>query len=192
MQPDFKTIQAVKSISQRNLVLHWQSLQMVDGLPRFTDFAPGDRAHDPKQITVWAIDEPAGARSCRLIKIGSYVTEAFGGELLLQSIPPSLMPIFKLGIDGCIDSRAIIYMLISTADADRHQIDCERLLLPFSETGREVTHVLASIQLVSVNGTIHRDMIVAQFAQEAQVTMFSCIEPSVNGPRAMSRNRASA
>lgn len=175
MQPDFATIQAVKSISQRNLVLHWQSLPMTDGLPRFSDFAPSDRAHDPKQLTIWAIDDPAGARSYRQIQTSAFMTEAFG-KVMLQSIPLSLLPIFKLGIDGCIDSRAVTYMQISAADADGHAINCERLLLPLSENGREVTHVVASIQLISFTGTIDRNTVVDRFAAQAQITQFSRIE----------------
>ena len=189
MQPKLTTIQTVKSISQRNLVLHWQSLPMADGLPRLSDFAPGDRAHDPKQITVWAIDEPVGTRSYRQLQTGAFVTEAFG-KALLQSIPPNLLASFRLGLDGCIDSRAIVYMLISTTDPDGHLIDCERLLLPFSETGREVTHVLSSIQLVSITGTIQRDTIVSRFASHAQVTMFNRIEPPVGGPHTFPPNGA--
>ena len=191
MQPKLTTIQTVKSISQRNLVLHWQSLPMADGLPRFSDFAPGDRAHDPKQITVWAIDEPAGTRSYRQLQTSAFVTEAFG-KALLQSIPPGLLPIFKLGMDGCIDSRAVAYMLISTTDADGDRIDCERLLLPFSETGHEVTHILSSLQLVSITGTVDRDTIVSRFAEQAQVTLFARIERPANSPRAMSPDEARA
>ena len=182
MQPDFATIQAVKSISQRNLVLHWQSLPMTDGLPRFSDFAPSDRAHDPKQLSIWAIDDPAGARSYRQLQTSTFLAEAFG-KAMLQSIPPTLLPIFKLGIDCCIDSRAVTYMLISTADADGRPIDCERLLLPFSESGQEVTHVVASIQLVSVTGTIDRNTVVDRFAAQAQITQFNRIgtRPAVTG-----------
>lgn len=183
MQPDFTTIRIVKSISQRNLVLYWQSLPMVDGLPRFSDFVPSDRAHDPKQLSIWAIDEPAGARSYRQLQPSPFLTEAFG-KVMLQSIPLSLLPIFKLGIDGCIDNRAVTYMQISAADADGHPINCERLLLPFSETGREVTHVVTSIQLISFTGTIDRDTVVARFANQAEVKLFNCIEPHGTGPHA--------
>jgi hypothetical protein len=182
MQPDFTTIQTVKSISQRNLVLHWQSLPTTNDLPRFSDFAPSDRAHDPKQLTIWAIDGPADARSYRQLQASPFLTEAFG-KVMLQSIPLSLLPIFKLGIDGCINNRAVTYMQISASDADGHPINCERLLLPFSESGREVTHVVASIQLISFTGTIDRDTVVARFADQAQVTLFTCIEPRRTVPR---------
>lgn len=180
MQPDFTTIQIVKSISQRNLVLYWQSLPMVAGLPRFSDFVPSDRAHDPKQLSIWAIDEPAGTRSYRQLQASPFLTEAFG-KVMLQSIPLSLLPIFKLGIDGCIDNRAVTYMQISAADADGQPINCERLLLPFSESGREVTHVVTSIQLISFTGTIDRDTVVARFANQAEVKLFNCIEPHGTG-----------
>lgn len=186
MQPDLTTIQIVKSMSQRNLVLHWQSLQATGGLPRFSDFAPGDRAHDPKQIIVWAVEEQDGARSYRNVYGSSYMLEAFGERNTLQSIPSNLLAIFKLGMNASIGNRAITYMLISTTDADGHVIDCERLLLPFSETGQDVTHVLSSIQLVSFTGTIHRRTVVDRFAEEAQVTMFSCIETPEKGRRPVS------
>ena len=49
MHFDLIPLQAVKSISQRNLAIHWQALHGRRGLPQFADFSPGNRAHDPRR-----------------------------------------------------------------------------------------------------------------------------------------------
>ena len=177
----FETIpvQAVKSMSQRNLAIHWRTLHARRGLPRFADFSPGDRAHDPRQILLWRIDEQGSTRSYRPLYGGDYVFEAFGPEASVpDSVPGSLRDAFWAGLDACAASADIVYMSIATSDSSGHRIECERLLLPFGNGGAKVTHMLASLQLFSVAGTFRRDTIVQQFEREADVTFCGRIPPA--------------
>ena len=80
MQFDPIPVQAVKSISQRNIAVHWQKLHARLGLPQFANFSPGNRAHDPRQLLLWAVDEGDGGRSYRPLYGGTYVHEAFGPD----------------------------------------------------------------------------------------------------------------
>ncbi len=176
MRFDAISVQAVKAQSQRNLALHWQALQARLGLPSFTDFAPGDRAHDPRSLLVWTIDQQNGERTYRHLYGGDYVFEAFGADATIESVPDRLRNIFKSGLDECVTSASIVYMSIATLDAAGHRVDCERLLLPFGSDG-EVTHIMASLQLVSVEGSFERRSIVRQFAQQADVTFCGKIAP---------------
>lgn len=177
MQVELIPVQAIKSISQRSLALHWLRLHAKLGLPQFTDFSPGDRTHDPRQMLVWTIDEQAGERRYRPLYSGSYVFEAFGAGATLASVPASLLTIFKSGMDACVASASIIYMTIATSDPAGHPVECERLLLPFANGGTKVAHVLASLQLVSIDGTFQRDTVVRQFAKEAEMTFCGRIMP---------------
>jgi hypothetical protein len=176
MRFDAISVQAVKAQSQRNLALHWQALHARFGLPSFTDFAPGDRAHDPRSLLVWTIDQQNGERTYRHLYGGDYVFEAFGADATIEAVPDRLRDIFKSGLDECVASAAIVYMSIATFDPADHRVDCERLLLPFGSDG-DVTHILASLQLVSVEGSFERRTILRQFAQQADVTFCGRIEP---------------
>jgi hypothetical protein len=177
MHIDLIPVQAIKSISQRSLALHWLRLHAKSGLPQFADFSPGDRTHDPRQMLVWTFDEQAGERRYRPLYSGSYVYEAFGAGATLAAVPTSLITIFKSGMDACVTSASIIYMTIATSDPAGHPVECERMLLPFANGGTTVAHVLASLQVVSVDGTFHRDTVVQLFAKDARMTSCGRIEP---------------
>jgi hypothetical protein len=171
-------VQAVKSISQRNLAVHWQTLHARLGLPRFADFSPGNRAHDPRQLLVWTVDEQNGAFGYRHLYGGAYVFEAFGLDATAATVPERLRGVSKTGLDECVASASMIYMSIATSDPAGHSIACERLLLPFGSGGKAVTHIVASLQLVSVEGTFERRTIVQQFEREAEVTFCGRIPPA--------------
>jgi hypothetical protein len=173
-------VQAVKSMSQRNLAIHWQALHARRGLPRFADFSPGDRAHDPRQILLWRVDEQGSARSYRPLYKGDYVYEAFGRDATsIDDIPEPLRDAFWAGLDACAESADIVYMSIATSDSSGHRIECERLLLPFGNGSAKVTHMLASLQLFSAAGTFRRDTIRQQFERGADVTFCGRIPPKL-------------
>ena len=187
MRFDVIPVQAVKSISQRNLAIHWQSLHATQGLPRFDHFSPGNRAHDPRQLLVWTIDTKNAAFSYRHLYAGPYVFEAFGPDASAATIPEHLLAVTKCGLDECAASASMIYMTIATCDPSGHRIECERLLLPFGG-GQNVTHILASLQLVSLEGTFDRRTILQQFAKQVEITFCGKISPT---PRAMQSTTAS-
>ena len=177
MRFDAISVQSIKAISQRTLALHWQALHARSGLPRFADFSPGDRVHDPRGLLVWTVDERNGERAYRHLYGGAYIFEAFGADASVDSVPERLLDIFKAGLDECVASANIVYMSIATSDPSGHRIECERLLLPFGNDGK-VTHIMASLQLVSIEGSFERSTIVQQFELQADLTFCGRIEPS--------------
>jgi hypothetical protein len=177
MRFDVIPVQAVKSISQRNLALHWRALHARSGLPPFADFSPGDRAHDPRQLLLWRVEQRDSPHGYRPLYGGDYVFEAFGADATADSVPETLRALFRTGLDECAASAGIIYMAIATRDPSGNRIECERLLLPFGSDSN-VTHILASLQLVSIEGSFERRTIVQQFEQQADVTFCGRIEPA--------------
>ena len=105
-------------------------------LPKFDDFSPGNRAHDPRQLLLWAIDEVDGNRSYRPLYGGAYVAEAHGPNAREELSEP-LRVIFKAGMDACTTTASITYMSFETSDAAGHRVTCERMLLPFGRGGRK-------------------------------------------------------
>jgi hypothetical protein len=192
MRFDIIPVHAVKSISQRNLAVHWQSLHSKLGIPRFADFSPGNRAHDPRQMLVWTIDERNGERSYRHLYGGAHVFEAFGPDASVASVPERIRAPFEAGLDACVTSACIIYMSIATSDPSGHRIECERLLLPFRNDGETVSHILASLQLVSHEGNFERRTIVRQFEREADVTFCGRIPPCPPRPQGAAKRTSSS
>lgn len=173
MQFDLIPLHAVKSISQRNLVNHWQALEAKQGLPRFADFSPGERAHDPRRVLVWAVEASNGERTYRHLYRGDYAVEAFGAVVRPAEAPQPLRDIIFAGLDECATSGNIIYMAITTPDPSGNAIDCERLLLPFGDGSAEVTHILSSLELVSVEGSFDRRTVVERFTTTQVGVTFS-------------------
>lgn len=178
MHFDLIPVHAVKSISQRNLVIHWQALHAKQGIPRFAAFTPGERAHDPRRVLVWAVERSSGERTYRHLYRGDYAVEAFGPVALPAEAPQPLRDIILAGLDECATSGSVIYMSITAPDPSGNAIDCERLLLPFSDGGTEVTHILSSLELVSLAGSFDRRTVVERFTTQVRVTFSGRIPPA--------------
>ena len=179
MQFDLIPVHAVKSISQRNLVIHWQALHSKQGLPRFDDFTPGERAHDPRRVLVWAVESTTGEFTYRQVYRGDYAVEAFGAVVRPGDAPQPLRDIIFAGLDACATSGNIIYMSITTPDPSGNAIDCERLLLPFGNGGTAVTHILSSLELVSLEGSFDRQTVLERFTTaQVGVTFSGRIAPA--------------
>jgi hypothetical protein len=169
------THHVVKSISQRALLRHWREIANGRQLPAFDRFAPTARAHDPRQLMFWAVEGDGTARRFKTLYQGTYLIESFGinpppPQLLQAVVPPSLQQMTLEGLNACADQRSPLYMVISTADDLGNTVDCERLLLPFGDTSEEVRQIVASLQLISVDGCFSRETVLARFTAEAKVT----------------------
>jgi hypothetical protein len=165
----------ILSISQRGLALYWDQLREGGApFPRFDQFAPESRKHDPKQLAIWNIERQPGGRVFRALYGGRFFSEAmntsFEGKALDQVTPPTLLPTFMAGSDECADTGAAIYMVLSTSAPEGHSIDLERLLLPFGRNGK-VEQIVASVQLVSPAGRIERSAAATSFAARCDVKL---------------------
>ena len=60
-----------------------------------------------------------------------------------------------------------VYTILRTYDDAGFAIDLERLLLPFGKDGR-VQQILASLQLISLEGTVERSKVVGSFETQAE------------------------
>ena len=66
--------------------------------------------------------------------------------------------------------RAPLYTIVSARDESAHPIHCERLLLPFGNDGNEPQQIVASLQMISIDGKFARQNVVELFAAQAQLT----------------------
>jgi hypothetical protein len=162
------TVHSIRSISQRGLAASWARLAK-NGLPTFDQFDPGPKVHDPKQLAVWKVEVNDAQLVFRAMYRGSLLDEAFNegwtGKTLAEVTPPSLRPAIVSASDHCVSTGCAIYTVLRTYDGAGLPIDLERLLLPFGKNGR-VRIIVASLQLISLEGTVERGKAVENF--EAQ------------------------
>lgn len=194
------SLPSIRSSNQRALATHWNMLAAPSGLPAIGAFNPQSAGHSLEQIILWDVERigDAGDRSFRVRQVGLRAKEAFGGEMVGKTmeefVPPALRAISLNGTRECALSGCAIYEIITTVDANAHQIDCERLLLPFGD-GDDVEQIVASLQLISFQGTVEREGIARDFQAGPQIT-FSALIPSDAmarlSPAALARRRAQA
>jgi hypothetical protein len=194
------SLHSIRSSNQRALATQWNTLAVASGFPAIGTFDPLSAGHSLEQIVLWDVESTgeAGGRCFRVRQVGLRAKEAFGGELVGRTmeefVPPALRTISLNGARECAESGCAIYEIITTVDGNAHQIDCERLLLPFGQ-GDNVEQIVASLQLISFQGTVEREAIARDFQAGPQVT-FSGMIPSDAmtrlGPEALARRKEQA
>jgi hypothetical protein len=159
------TVQSIRSISQHGLAAAWARLAKR-GLPSFEQFEPDPRVHDPKQLAVWKVERKGPDFVFRALYRGSLLDEAFNdgwiGKTLAEITPASLQPAIIIASQECATSGHAIYTILKTSDSKGFAVNLERLLLPFGNDGR-VQVILASLQLISLQGTVNRTSVVKDF-----------------------------
>jgi len=174
------TVQSIKSVSQRALLMYWASLAGHRRYPRLDEFCPETRLHDPHQFVFWNIEERGTHdRTFRALGQGRHLTEAFHanweGKTMDQVIPPNVRDFILRTANECADTGRPLYSILATIDADGKRVDCERLLLPFGSFGR-INQLLGSLQLISVDGRFERSTILARFEAQTQVVLSGLID----------------
>ncbi len=175
MNFDNGTIHSIRSTSQRGLAAYWARLARAEsGLPPFDQFAPGSGIHDPKHIAVWKVEAGKDQLDFRALYRGSFIDEAvkdaWVGKTLSEVAPPVLrIPIIAASAH-CASSGCAIYTVLRTYDGAGSPVDLERLLLPFGTRGR-VQVIVASLQLVSLEGKVERRKVVENFEAQTDIVL---------------------
>jgi hypothetical protein len=181
MNFEIGTIHSIRSISQHGLAVAWARLAK-DRLPSFNQFEPDPRVHDPKQLAVWKVETDNAQTVFRALYRGSLIDEAFNegwiGKTLAEITPPSLQPQIIGASQECANTGCAIYSILKTYDAEGFAVNLERLLLPFGEDGR-VQVILASLQLISLQGTVKRRSVAMDFEARCE-SVLSIRIPAAN------------
>jgi hypothetical protein len=185
------TVDSIRSISQRGLIAVWARLASR-GLPAFDQFHPGTRVHDPKQLVAWKVEGTEDHFVFRALYRGPLVDEVFSktwtGKTLAEVTPASLRPAIISASDQSARTGCAIYTVLRTYNDAGCPVDLERLLLPFGKSGR-VQIIVASLQLISMDGTFERANVVKYFEAQADVMVSLKISAaSFNEARAKSVN----
>jgi hypothetical protein len=165
--------QSVKSSNQRSLIAHWNALAVERRFPAIDAFSPNSKDHNPEQLIVWDVERADdGSRRFRMRLLGQRAREALGtsmvGKTMDEVVPPSLRAVSLEGANECATSGCAVYNVITTF-ANGHQVDCERLLLPFGEGGA-VEQIVAALQLISFQGPVDRRDATSNFEATSYVS----------------------
>jgi hypothetical protein len=165
------TVHRIRSISQHGLAVAWARLAK-GGLPSFDKFDPDPRVHDPKQLAVWKVESNNAETVFRALYRGNLIDEAFNdgwiGKTLTEVTPPSLQPAIISASHQCAKSGCAIYTILKTYDGEGFAVNLERLLLPFGKDGC-VQVIVASLQLISLQGTVNRRNAVRDFEAQCEI-----------------------
>jgi hypothetical protein len=169
------SVQSIKADSQRALAFHWDRLAATRRFPAFVEFKPEPVAYNFGQLVVWNIEGSGRLQKFRALYQGENVAKVFNsdwaGKTMDQVVPMSLKQLTLDAARECAASGCLIYTIVSTIDTNDHRVDCERLLIPFGSDGSKVEQILASLQLTSVPGRIHRTKILNNFQMQADLLL---------------------
>jgi len=90
----------------------------------------------------------------------------WAGRTLEELTPPSLRSAIVSGSHECVRTGCAIYMILRTCDSMGYPVDLERLLLPYGRNG-QVEQIVASLQLISLEGMADRKKIIHDFEKQA-------------------------
>jgi hypothetical protein len=181
------SIEAVQSISQRSLLLQWNDLAGMSRFPAFLGFDLDARAHDPRQTIIWSVEGQHPARRFRAVHHGGNCAEAFHGSWvgkLMDEVAPECVRQFALdSANACVENGCAIYTVVSTYDAAGARVDCERLQLPYGGGGNEVCHIVASLQLISLEGSFDRKTVLDRYNIRTEVRLAGMIRSGFARPK---------
>jgi hypothetical protein len=172
------TAERIRSISQRALLRYWQQLAAGRPYPAPAGFSPTERTHDPKQLVIWQVEHDGAKRRYRALHHGAHVAEVFGakwaGRTMDEVVPPFARDFALHSADTCASTGCAVYTIFRTLDPQARPIDCERLLLPLGQ-GDKVERLVASLQLISLEGDFRRDTVLKAFDANISVAFAGVI-----------------
>lgn len=170
--------QIIRSTTQRGLMLHWERSKKERPLLPLTEFDLDGRCHDAGQLSFCAVEGINDGVSFRVLREGSQVMAAYDsdwtGQYLHDVLPRHVKDTVLAAFDRCREKRSAIYTVSSITDESGIVVDCERLLLPFG-VGDTITHVVASLQLISIEGAFVRQNILGNVSRVVATSIAAII-----------------
>ena len=156
---DFQSANAtiVKSIKQRDLLNTWLRLYARDQrMPRLTEYEPSRLEDELPDMVYYTIESAEQPPRLLIDSDGTRMSTAYGntgrGRYLDDYLGPRLTPIVMPVYYECIKCALPIYTIANIDDIYGRIVAYERLLLPFSQSAGEVSHIIASLKTISEDG----------------------------------------
>ena len=146
----------VKSIKQRDLLNTWLRLYAREQLvPGILEYHPARIEEELPDLVYYTVDSATQPPRLTIQSDGTRMSSAYGhtgkGKLLDEYLGARLATIVMPVYRQCVARGLPVYTISNIDDIYGRIVAYERLLLPFSESGR-VTHVIASLKTICEDG----------------------------------------
>jgi hypothetical protein len=146
----------VKSIKQRDLLNTWLRLYARgQTVQRIGEYEPTRLADELPDLVYYSVDAAQAPPRLTIQSEGTRMSSAYGntgrGRYLDEYIGAKLVPIVMPVYHECVARALPVYTIADIDDIYGRIVAYERLLLPFSEGGH-ITHLIASLKTISVEG----------------------------------------
>jgi hypothetical protein len=146
----------VKSIKQRDLLNTWLRLYACEQrTPRIEEYEPARLADELPDLVYYTVDAASQPARLMIQSDGTRMASAYGntgkGRYLDEYLGPRLVPVVMPVYYECVARALPVYTISNIDDLYGRIVAYERLLLPFSHGG-DITHVIASLKTISVDG----------------------------------------
>lgn len=147
----------VKSIRQRDLLNCWLRLYAPSQtLARITTYQPERFDEERADLVNYIVDHAHTPARFIIDSNGTRMASAYGsngrGRYLDDYLGPILGPVALPAYHACVARKLPTYTISLIDDINGHVVFYERLLLPFSDDGSAVTHIIASLKTISEDG----------------------------------------
>jgi hypothetical protein len=151
---------AVKSITQRQVLRYWERLRGMNALPVWSQIDPGALSVSREHLCVMEINRESGAVRFRIREHGQKLAEYYGsacaGKFLDEFMTPPALAALSAVYNQAISTKRPVYTIAPIVDIRGRSVTCERLLLPFTVTGKAVDVVLVSLEAISDDGAFEQ------------------------------------
>lgn len=150
------TPSVVKSIRQRDLLNTWLRLYVrQQQVPGIGEYQPGRLEEELPDLVYYTVDTARAPPRLTIQSNGTRLSNAYGqtgkgrplDEYVGARLAPYVMPVYY----KCVACGLPVYTIADVDDVYGRVVAYERLLLPFS-TDANVSHIIASIKTISVDG----------------------------------------
>ena len=147
----------VKSIKQRDLLNTWLRLYAREQrLPAMAEYQPERIDDELPDLVFFSVDATQKPPHIIIDSDGTRMASAYGhtgkGRRLEEYLGPRLAPLVMPVYYECIRRGLPAFTIAHIDDVYGRIVAYERLLLPFSDHGSAVTHVIGSLKTISEDG----------------------------------------
>lgn len=181
-------IDVVRSVNQKALALYWDRLTRDTRLPSLQLFEPSAREMDPALLMITSVEKHGDGFRYLIHHYGLRLVEASGvdgnGKYLDVILPEALRLQALATYDQCRIAECPIYTVAVTVDIAGREVQYERLLLPFSDAGQKVDHIVSFLHLISIEGNFVRKGILGGNAAPITYLIAAQIAPGFSSRKA--------
>lgn len=170
----------IRSVRQRWLLGHWSRARGQDAVPNWKKLNPEDLAKMAESLMFCDVAAEDGMRF--LIRFrGEQIAETFGpqeAKYLDDILHPVIREETLTAYRASVNTKQPVFTIASTNDPAGKPVNLERLVLPFSRNGEAVDRILASLEMVSIEGGFNSRGLLNGQSRSLNYSLRAIIQPA--------------